>query len=518
MLMFQGTFALFNRALCSDFRLIRTHLFRLLFAITILLCLVSARSTSQFMGAAGLKLFTQIIYLNFAFIVMAGINFFATAITEEKEEQTLELLVITGVNPIALMLGKSIPRLISALLLLSIQFPFTLLAITLGGVTLSQVIAAYVALAAFLFCLSNLGLICSVVSGRSLEAASLVVLYLVIYFLAQPVLNLLLNTLIYYQWIADQTMFVDYAKRAIDWIGHTSVLSQIDLILTSGFNESLWGIQFWSNLVFGIILFFFACLLFNRFALIEVSAIPDREVLSTEKISLLSPGRTWENALMWKDFNFLSGGYGMTFGKFIAYGIILLLVCLPISSASRKDIAVVIFFVMLFITLIEVTIISSQVFRIEIQENTLPSISMLPTPISKIAYSKIAGALLSLIPACVYLLLGFLLAIEDIVRALQNVLPEPVFWMILVEVLLFWHLSAYFSTYAKWWALPLTCVLMYVGNIVLFIFVAIITAMGFGVSLLAAKVLFVFFTLAMCVGIVISHFLIKERLILLASR
>ncbi|HBL47256.1 MAG TPA: hypothetical protein DDZ90_28105, partial [Planctomycetaceae bacterium] len=66
---------------------------------------------------------------------------------------------MAGVNPISLLLGKSLPRLVSALILLSIQFPFTLLAITLGGVTFTQVLATYATLGAFLIGLSNLGLV-----------------------------------------------------------------------------------------------------------------------------------------------------------------------------------------------------------------------------------------------------------------------------------------------------------------------------------------------------------------------
>lgn len=517
--MLQGTFALFNRALNVDFRLTRTHLFRLLFAIMILFCLVSAHTTSQFLGAAGLALFSQIIYLNFVFILMAGVSFFATAITEEKEEQTMGLLLMAGVNPISLLLGKSLPRLVTALLLLSVQFPFTLLAITLGGVTLSQIIAAYVALAAFLFCLSNLGLICSVVCARSRSASTLVVLSLLTYFLAQPVLQLLLDALVYYRWVVDQTMPVIYTERAIEWLGHTSVLSQINHILTSGFNESPFGIQFWSNFVFGIALFFFASLLFNRFALTEVSVRFTRGTLSKKKNSLLSPGRAWENALMWKDFNFLNGGYGMTFIKFLGYGLALIILCSFIVYTSRRysmqEIGLTIFWSMLIVVLIEVSLISSRIFHVEIRWKTLTSTAMLPISMSQIAYSKVGGALLSIIPAGAYLLLGFLFSIEEMADDLGYILPEPGFWMMVVEVLFFWHLTAFLSTYIKWGALPLAFILMWVGNMVFFVFVGMI-AMGGGRGV--DEALFVFFTLAMCVGIVISHFLIKERLILLASR
>lgn len=517
--MFQGTFALFNRALCVDFRLTRTHLFRFLFAVMILFCLVSAHLSSQFLGAAGLALFAQIIYLNFVFILMAGISFFATAITEEKEEQTIGLLLMAGVNPIALLLGKSLPRLVSALLLLSVQFPFTLLAITLGGVTISQVIAAYVALAVFLFCLSNLGLICSVVCARSRAASSLVVLALITYFIAPPLLNLLLDSLVYYRWIADGTMPIVYTERAIEWLGQTSVLNQIMVILTSGFNESPWGIQFWSNFIFGIFLFLFASLLFNRFALTEVSVSPGRGTLSKKKNNIFSPGRAWINALMWKDFVFVNGGYGMTYIKFMGYGIALIALCSFIGYTSHmyswEEFGLTLFWSMLIVVLIEISLICTRIFQVEIHWNTLTSTAMLPISMSYIAYSKLGGALLSLIPACAYLLLGCMFAFEEMIEDLGYILPEPVFWMMVVEVLFFWHLTAFLSTYIKWGALPLAFVLMWVGNTIFFIFLSLLSLGGGsevyeGLSLL--------FTMAMCVGIVISHFLIKERLTFLASR
>lgn len=517
--MFQGTFALFNRALCVDFRLTRTHLFRFLFAVMILFCLVSAHLSSQFLGAAGLALFAQIIYLNFIFILMAGISFFATAITEEKEEQTIGLLLMAGVNPIALLLGKSLPRLVSALLLLSVQFPFTLLAITLGGVTFSQVIAAYAALAVFLFCLSNLGLICSVVCTRSRAASTLVVLSLITYFLGPLLLTLLLDSLIHYRWIADGTMPVVYAERAIEWLGQTSVLNQTTVILTSGFNESPWGIQFWSNFCFGVFLFLFASLLFNRFALSEVSVSPGRGALSTKKNNCFSPGRTWENALMWKDFFFVNGGYGMTCIKFVGYGIALIALCSFIRYTSHRytleECGLTLFWSMLIVVLIEISLFSSRIYHVEIQWNTLTSTAMLPISMSQIAYSKLAGALLSLVPACAYLLLGCLFAFENIIENMGEILPEPGFWMMVVEVLFFWHLTAFLSTYIKWGALPLAFVLMLVGNMMLGIFISL---MLMGSSSGDGEGLSLIFTLAMSVGIVISHFLINERLSLLASR
>ena len=55
-----------------------------------------------------------------------------SAEAEEKEEQTLGLLRMTGLNALSILLGKSTSRLLGALLLLLAQFPFTIFAITLA--------------------------------------------------------------------------------------------------------------------------------------------------------------------------------------------------------------------------------------------------------------------------------------------------------------------------------------------------------------------------------------------------
>lgn len=517
--MFQGMFALFNRALCVDFRLTRTHLFRFLFAVLILFSLMMAHSTSRITAAAGLVFFTQIIYLNFVFILMAGVSIFATAITEEKEEQTIGLLLMAGVNPVSLLLGKSLPRLISALLLLSIQFPFTLLSITLGGVTFSQVIAAYTALAVFLFCLANLGLLCSVVCARSRSASTLVVLALLFYFLGIPLLELITTVLAERRWVFADSTFVGYSKLFFDWLGQFSVLTQINMILITGFDKSPWGMQFWGSLIFGIVLFLCACFLFTRFALTEVSTSPGRGLMSKKKSKYFSTGRAWSNALMWKDFFFVNGGYGMAVIKFCCYGIALFGLCAFIQYASRsfsrEEIGFTIFWTMLIVLLIEISLVSARVFHVEVQWNTLVSTAMLPQSMAKIAYSKVIGCLLGVGPAFLYLVLGTGLCSDEIIYDIGLILSETVFWTLCVEVLFFWHLTALLSTYIKWGALPLAFILMWVGNMFFFFAMSLIS-LGGGTDVL--ELFNIVFTLGMFVCIVISHFVIKERLVQLSSR
>jgi len=47
-------------------------------------------------GAPGLRFFYGISYLNLAFLTLLGISFFSTSISEEKEEDTLGLMLMAG--------------------------------------------------------------------------------------------------------------------------------------------------------------------------------------------------------------------------------------------------------------------------------------------------------------------------------------------------------------------------------------------------------------------------------------
>ena len=185
--MYYGLLALLTRALRVDARQLRNHLFRLAFVGFIYICLLVATFQSAFLGAPGLSFFSQIAWLNALFITCAGIGFFSSAITEEKEEETIGLLQMAGLNHLGILLGKSTSRLIQVMLLLVVQFPFMLLAVTLGGVTTLQIVAAYVDLLAYTVLLANVALVCSVVFQRGGNAAAFTTLLMVLYAIAPNV-------------------------------------------------------------------------------------------------------------------------------------------------------------------------------------------------------------------------------------------------------------------------------------------------------------------------------------------
>ena len=117
-----------------DDRSLRTHLFRLFLLGFTYYMLVMAHQMSQYNDAPGLQLFVSLCFVDFFFILLASVGLFASAISEEKEEMTLGLLKMAGVNGVTLLCGKFLPRFLLAIVLLLSQIPFVMLAITLGGV------------------------------------------------------------------------------------------------------------------------------------------------------------------------------------------------------------------------------------------------------------------------------------------------------------------------------------------------------------------------------------------------
>ena len=163
--------ALFLRSLRLDLRARSTLLARVALVGIILILLFIAHATATAVGAPGLGFFSAVMSLNLWFLTLAAVSYFASAITEEKEEGTLGLLQMTDLDPLAILLGKSTTRLCGALLMLAAQLPFTLLAVALGGISARQIFAAYATLGGYTFFLSCFALLASVVSSRTAIAS-----------------------------------------------------------------------------------------------------------------------------------------------------------------------------------------------------------------------------------------------------------------------------------------------------------------------------------------------------------
>lgn len=454
------TLALLARSLRVDSRLLRTHLFRLFFAGFIGLNLVLAQSQSAFFGAPGLRFFSQMTYLNFVFISLAGISIFATAISEEKEEDTLGLLKMAGLSPVAILLGKSTSRLLSTVLLLLIQVPFALLAITLGGVTLHQVLDAYCALSAYMLLLANLGLFWSVVCHRSQRACSAMTLCLIGFFAGPWLVQELLNEAVRSGTLGPSA-FVSAGHTLCSWMIEASVLQRASVNMATGFDQTVFSVQFLSNLAAALAFFLLSWGLFERCTSDSTAAKSPGRIFvfpGTSRFRMLGSGRAWKNAIVWKDFHFVAGGRTFLLIKFVLYGAVAAGFAWYLRDDPQDRVAEILGGGMmvssLVMVMVETALYAARVFENEIKEKTLPTLMMLPVSTARIALSKVAGCLLGLTPACCFLVLGCLIDPQG-PSHVGDVLTSGGWWFGLLYFLTFLHLTMLFSLRLRWGALPL---------------------------------------------------------------
>lgn len=465
--MYYGLLALLTRALRLDSRQLRNHLFRLIFVTFIYICLLMATFRSAFVGAPGLNFFSDIAFLNAFFITCAGIGFFSSAITEEKEEETIGLLQMAGLNHLGILLGKSTSRLIQVMLLLVVQFPFMLLAVTLGGVTTPQIIAAYVGLLAFTVFLANVALVCSVIFQRGGAAAACTTVLLAFYALAPYVAGLEHTRLTSLAW-TKTVWWQSLILTSLEWIQESSVYLQLFKVMSSSFNEPIVTKQVISNCVAGIICFGMSWLLFGPSINNAAPGGVSRGVTfkPTSRIRFLSPGRCWPNPFVWKDYQFIGGGYSLMVGKLMTYiGLFAVMTTISLTGDNWlglmfQDVAGIYFSFMLGALILEACVSAARIFHDEIRLHTMSSLLMLPRSIPYIGYSKAIGCLLGLMPATICLVAASLLLPSNNSVNFLNLLIDPRLWAAIMTFLIFLHLIALLSLFVRWGALPAAMFLM----------------------------------------------------------
>jgi len=466
---FTGTLAMLHRALRLDARLLRTHLFRLAFAATVYISLFVtwAGSSGSLTGAPGLKLFETMVILNVILITLAGISFFATAITEEKEEETLGLLMLAGIDPLGILLGKSTSRLVGVILLLLVQFPNTLLAITLGGVTIEQVAAAYCSLAGYLILLANVGLLCSVACRRGGNASAMTILFLMVYFLSPYLVAGLRMGLVNSGAVPDGGAVSRALDSAAQACTDASIWARLREIVTTGFAGHVIGFQVLVSLAGAALCFALAWIGFHR--------LTGKTQPSARQVDFMSRfigswrrrrARPGNRPVAWKEFHFVAGGMPVQIAKFLIYGALTGGVFwaaeryydYPFSEAGRF-----VALAMLGMLVLESSLYASVIFRDEWVGRTLPLLTMLPIRPTTVIWMKIIGCLPALIPALFWLLAGCIIW-PDGPEQIAKSLFLPSRWFFALVLILFLTLTVFFSMVVRWGALAAAIGVMVVGT------------------------------------------------------
>ena len=88
-------------------------------------------------------------------------SFAAGAITGEKERKTYEMLLASPLRPAAIVLGKLLASLAHLAMLIFASLPIVMLCLPLGGVSLYEVLAAYLGLILSVITFGMISVACS---------------------------------------------------------------------------------------------------------------------------------------------------------------------------------------------------------------------------------------------------------------------------------------------------------------------------------------------------------------------
>ncbi len=402
-------------------------------------------------------------------------------------------MLMAGVSPLAILAGKSAGRLMQAMFLVAVQFPLTLVAVTLGGITTSQLASAYLGMTSYLILLAGFGLLCSTVARNNRVATMWMTIGQICYVFVPMIAAGLLSS---------QPQIS--GGRLLDYVVRLSIFQQMGTILTSGFGESLISLQVISNATAGI-----ACSLLSWAVFGYCSQSPSAEsstrglLPSQRTLALLAPCRAWSNPFLWKDFYFVSGGIVWLVIRTILCLAIYVLALIYVKAIGLANAEVSAFQVFLSLGIsIEAARMMSRSMNDEIRGQTLSALLMLPRHPAYVIYSKLAGALFGILPMMIVSLLiimttsqgaenFFVLARLDAIFLLLTMFVFPSYFAIILAV------------YFRWGAVPLG----FAMSIAFHAFVHTVLALTAFYAVMPALSLFLFFAAPLSV-----HFSLLSRI------
>jgi len=473
-----GVTTLFNWTLKMDSKSVYPHIVRAGFAGAMLFA-ISMSFTDVFgTGSMGLRFFELVCTLNVLIITVSGISYFVTAVTEEKDAGTYALLRLAGMNSLSITLGKSTSRLVSSLMLLVIQMPFTFLSITLGGVLWNQIVAAYLALAAWMILVANLALFCSVrcaTSGRAAGLAATTIGFFVFlprissaFLGAIPPGVLSTGTIAFLGSIPAVCSKISVFDRLAEILGLTSGFTMLGIDFSTGLTTistaSIKGEvlivagQFWSSLLTALVLFVISTVTLDFWSAPADTAGPSEN----KSVRRWSVGRCWNLSVAWKEFLFFTGGRTFAIAKFLAGGLVFAgfrmfqeIDGYSNGLALRGDYSWWAFLTFMMTLTAEVLLYSSGCLFDEVRQQTQSTLATVPISSVRILVEKFAGCAIALIPAIVWIFITLILSDGTIVRNCSATMVSSYLIMLGFAS----HLAALLSLYTRWAALPLTILL-----------------------------------------------------------
>jgi ABC-type transport system involved in multi-copper enzyme maturation permease subunit len=118
------------------------------------------------LNSAGASLYQLLTTAQLMFLIFTIPSFTSSIVNSEKQHQTFDILICSGISAFSLIASKFISGLTNSLLVIFGSIPFFSLILFLGGVSLSQIINSVTVLIASTLLLGALGLFCSTIFQR----------------------------------------------------------------------------------------------------------------------------------------------------------------------------------------------------------------------------------------------------------------------------------------------------------------------------------------------------------------
>lgn len=501
--MIRPIFALFIRSIREDNRAKFTPIARAALVLVILFFLAINHRDFARRPAPGLQVFFLVMVINLFGLVLGGITAFCSAITEEKEDDTLGLLRMTNLSPVAILFGKGLSRFVGGMLLIVSQIPFSLLCVTLGGVSGEQILAGYAVLIATLFFLCNLGLLMSVVCRKTGVAVALTLFIGAVVYVGGPIAYISM-----YEFGRGQPS--GFWSEVFAYLLANNPLYQLGTMIygAAGRGMPLTVTPWVFNGIAGVSCFLLAWALFGRFCSGTAETAPRRKK-SAKGAKLLRAPRPEGWAIAWKDFWFLQGGRRGLISRFIGYAILVFgFICLVAFNNNYMESDDIGEMMMSFAGIglcVEIVLGAARIFGIERRWLTLSSLITIPMPLGSIIRQKILAALASLTPGFCFVFLGALIAPEsleelwrDITRREESFLA---FMYVVIHLVTIPLLACWLSLKMRRGAVPATIAIGFVGNVIFAVLLNEVARSSDEAFLLLGVIIHFFLSVALMVSI-----------------
>jgi ABC-type transport system involved in multi-copper enzyme maturation permease subunit len=166
---------IFLREVLAHARRTRTYVFQTIFLSVMVLCLIpfwpaSTETSGAAIADTGRMIFEYGGYLQIGLLLLLAPAVTANAIVEEKERNTLDLLLLTSAGPFAIVWGKFFSRLFNLSFLLFLTVPILFALLTLGGIGGTSIFIEFTILVAFAVLAAGLGVFLSTIFPKTTAA------------------------------------------------------------------------------------------------------------------------------------------------------------------------------------------------------------------------------------------------------------------------------------------------------------------------------------------------------------